>query len=414
LSVKKVVEGDEFFLVLKYLAVVAAFLTSPKGEPMNNPRFGMAFLSRVLAFAFLVSDDVCSSKAQIKPEAFHRVIDGAEVDLYTLTNSNGLEATITNYGGIVVSLKVPDKNGKIEDVVLGYDTLNDYLGSTPYFGALVGRYGNRIAKGKFSLDGIEYQLAQNNGENSLHGGLKGFDKVVWQAEKVESSEGPALKLTYTSKDGEEGYPGALHCTVTYTLTNKNCLKIEYEAETDKPTVANLTHHSYFNLKDGGASDILGHQLMIKASKFTPVDKGLIPTGELRPVASTPFDFNQPTAIGARVENDDEQLQLGKGYDHNWVLDRQGKEVELVASLYEPTSGRLMEVLTTEPGLQFYCGNFLDGTNKGKGGTVYQHRNGLCLETQHFPDSPNHPDFPTTELKPGEKYTQTTIYCFSTK
>ena len=381
---------------------------------MNIPRDGLAVLGLTLAFTLFMSDYVYSSQAQIKPEAFHRTIDGSQVDLYTLKNSNGLEAAITNYGGIVVSLKVPDKNGKPGDVVLGYDTLNDYIGSTPYFGALIGRYANRIAKGRFTIDGVEYQLAQNNDSNALHGGRKGFDKVVWQAEKVDSSDGPALKLTYTSKGGEEDYPGALRCAVTYTLTNKNELKIEYSAETDKPTFVNLTNHSYFNLKDGGASDILGHELMIRASKFTPVDKSLIPTGELKPVAGTPFDFNKPTVIGARVENEDEQLKFGKGYDHNWVLDRQGKDLELVASVYEPISGRFMEVLTTEPGLQFYCGNFLDGTNKGKGGTVYQHRTGLCLETQHFPDSPNHPDFPTTELKPGEKYTQTTAYRFSAK
>jgi aldose 1-epimerase len=381
---------------------------------MTTPRDGLAVLGPALAFALFMSDYVSSSKAQIKPEAFRRIIDGSQVDLYTLKNTNGLEATITNYGGIVVSLKVPDKSGTSGDVVLGYDTLNGYIGSTPYFGALIGRYGNRIAKGRFTIDGVEYQLAQNNDSNALHGGRKGFDKVVWQAEKVDAADGPALKLTYTSKDGEEDYPGTLRCTVTYTLTNKNELKIEYTAETDKPTFVNLTHHSYFNLKDAGASDILGHELMIKASKFTPVDKGLIPTGELKPVAGTPFDFNKPTAIGARVENDDEQLKFGKGYDHNWVLDRQGKELELVATLYEPTSGRFMEVLTTEPGLQFYCGNFLDGTNIGKGGTAYQHRTGLCLETQHFPDSPNHPDFPITELKPGEKYTQITVYRFSAK
>jgi aldose 1-epimerase len=383
---------------------------------MYMPRHGLGILGPALAVALCMSNYVCSSKAQIKPEAFHRTIDGSQVDLYTLKNSNGLEATITNYGGIVVSLKVPDKNGKLGDVVLGYDNLNDYIGfiNGPYFGALIGRYGNRIAKGRFTIDGVEYQLSVNNDPNSLHGGRKGFDKVVWQAEKVDTSDGPALKLTYTSKDGEENYPGTLRCTVTYTLTNKNCLKIEYAAETDKPTFVNLTHHSYFNLKDGGASDILGHELMIKASKFTPVDKGLIPTGELRAVAGTPFDFNKPTAIGARVEADDEQLKFGKGYDHNWVLDRQGKDLESVASVYEPTSGRFMEVLTTEPGMQFYCGNFLNGTNKGKDGTVYQHRNGFCLETQHFPDSPNHPNFPSTELKPGEKYTSTTAYCFSTK
>jgi aldose 1-epimerase len=379
---------------------------------MTIPHAGLGVVGVTLAFTLIMSD--YSSQAQIKPEAFHRIIDGSQVDLYTLKNSNGIEATITNYGGIVVSLKVPDRNGKLGDVVLGYNTLNDYIGSTPYFGALIGRYGNRIAKGRFTIAGVEYQLAQNDDSNALHGGRKGFDKVVWQAEKVDSSEGAALKLTYTSKDGEEDYPGTLRCTVIYTLTNKNELKIEYFAETDKPTVVNLTNHSYFNLKDGGASDILGHELMIRASKFTPVDKGLIPTGELKPVAGTPFDFNQPTAIGARVENEDEQLKFGKGYDHNWVLDRPGKGLELVASVYEPNSGRFMEVLTTQPGLQFYCGNSLDGTNKGKSGTVYQHRAGLCLETQHFPDSPNHPDFPTTELRPGEKYRQTTVYRFSTK
>ena len=309
---------------------------------------------------------------------------------------------------------MPDKNGKLTDVVLGYDDLCDYLANTPYFGAIVGRYGNRIGKAKFTLGGVDYHLVANNNENSLHGGRQGFDKVVWKAERLNTGDGPALKLTYTSKDWEEGFPGNLSCTVTYTLTNKNCLKIEYAAETDKPTVVNLTHHSYFNLKDAGASDILGHELMIKASKFTPVDQGLIPTGELRAVAGTPFDFNKPTAIGARVGNDDEQLKFGRGYDHNWVLDRQGKDLELVASVYEPTTGILMEVLTTEPGLQFYCGNFLDGTNKGKCGIVYQHRTGFCLETQHFPDSPNHPNFPSTELKPGEKYTSATVYCFSTK
>jgi aldose 1-epimerase len=379
---------------------------------MTIPCAELSVVGFTLALTLIMSDH--SSQAQIKSEAFHRVIDGSQVDLYSLKNSNGLEAKITNYGGIVVSLKVPDRNGQLDDVVLGYDKLNDYIGSTPYLGALIGRYGNRIAKGRFTIDGVEYQLAQNDDSNSLHGGRKGFDKLVWQAEKVDSNEGPALKLTYTSKDGEEDYPGALRCTVIYTLTNKNELKIDYFAETDKPTFVNLTNHSYFNLKDGGASDISGHELMIRASKFTPVDKGLIPTGELKPVAGTPFDFKQPTAIGARVENDDEQLKFGKGYDHNWVLDRQGKDLELVASVYEPSSGRFMEVLTTQPGLQFYSGNSLDGTNKGKGGTVYQHRAGFCLETQHFPDSPNHPEFLTTELKPGEKYTQTTVYRFSTK
>jgi aldose 1-epimerase len=352
--------------------------------------------------------------AQIKPEAFHRVVDGSQVGLYTLKNSNGLEANITNYGGIVVSLLVPEKSGRLGDVVLGHDNLNDYLSNKHYFGALIGRYGNRIAKGRFTIDGVEYQLARNNGSNALHGGHKGFDKVVWEAEEINADDGPALKLTYSSEDGEENYPGILRCTVTYTLTKTNGVKIEYAAETDKPTIVNLTHHSYFNLKDGGASDILGHELMIKASRFTPVDKDLIPTGELRPVAGTPFDFQKPTTIGARVEQDDEQLKFGRGYDHNWVLDRQGSDPELAATVYEATSGRFMEVLTTEPGLQFYCGNLLEGTKKGKGSTVYQPRTGFCLEAQHFPDSPNHPVFPTTELRPGQKYTQTTVYRFSTK
>jgi aldose 1-epimerase len=244
---------------------------------MTTLRDGLPILGSALAFAFFTSDYVCSSQAQVKPEAFHRIIDGAQVDLYTLKNSNGLEAQITNYGGIVVSLKIPDKSGKLGDVVLGFETLNDYIGSTPYFGALIGRYGNRIAKGRFTIDGVEYQLAQNNDSNALHGGRKGFDKVVWRAQRIDTSEGPGLKLTYTSKDGEEDYPGNLRCTVTYTLTDKNELRVEYMAKTDKSTYVNLTHHSYFNLKDGGATDILGHQLMIKASKFTPVDKGLIPT-----------------------------------------------------------------------------------------------------------------------------------------
>ena len=320
---------------------------------MFTLRRGLVVVGPALALAIFLAVYVRTSNAQVNPEAFRRKIDGSQVELYTLKNKNGLEATITNYGGIVVSLSVPDKNGKLGDVVLGYDTLNDYIGNTPYFGSLIGRYGNRIAKGRFTISGVDYQLAQNNAENSLHGGRKGFDKVVWQAEKLDTPEGPALKLTYTSKDGEENYPGTLRCEVIYTLTNNNELKIQYTAETDKPTFVNLTHHSYFNLKDAGASDILGHELMIKSDKFTPVDKGLIPTGELRPVAGTPFDFNKPTAIGARVESDDEQMKFGKGYDHNWVLNRQGKDLELVASLYEPTTGRFMEVLTTEPGLQFY-------------------------------------------------------------
>jgi aldose 1-epimerase len=313
----------------------------------------------------------------------------------------------------VISLEVPDRSGKLADVVLGYDNLQDYIKNNPYFGSIVGRYGNRIAKGRFSLDGADYKLAVNNGENHLHGGIKGFDKVVWKAESVNKSNAVGVKMTYLSKDGEEGYPGSLTSTVTYLLTNDNELKIEYSAVTDKPTPVNLTHHGYFNLT-GCSRDILAHELMLNADRFTPVDAGLIPTGELRPVKGTVMDFTKPTAIGARINSDYEQIKFGGGYDHNWVLNRSGKGLSLAATLYEPTTGRLMEVLTTEPAIQFYSGNFLDGTITGKGGIVYKHRFGLCLETQHYPDSPNKPGFPSTVLRPGQKYTQTTVYRFSAK
>jgi len=341
--------------------------------------------------------------------AFGKTSDGQNVDLYTLTNKNGMQVAITNFGGIVVRIKVADRHGKVEDVVLGYDSLDGYVSDKSYFGAVVGRYGNRIAQGKFTLDGATYTLARNNGENSLHGGIKGFNKAVWEAREVAAKEGPSVELTYTSKDGEEGYPGNLSVKVVYTLTDRNELKIDYSATTDKKTVLNLTNHSYFNLNPGG-SDILQHILMIQADKFTPVDAGLIPTGELRSVAGTPFDFRKPTAIGARIEQDDEQLKLGKGYDHNFVLS--GKGVGLAARVVEPTTGRVLEVLTSEPGVQFYSGNFLDGSAKGKANKAYAQRAAFCLETQHFPDSPNHQKFPTTELKPGEKYHSTTIYKFS--
>jgi aldose 1-epimerase len=341
--------------------------------------------------------------------AFGKTPDGQNIDLYTLTNKNGMQVAITNFGGIVVGIKVADRHGKAGDVVLGYDSLDGYVSDKAYFGAIVGRYGNRIAQGKFTLDGATYTLARNNGENSLHGGTKGFNKAVWEAREVAAKDGPSMELTYTSKDGEEGYPGNLAVKVVYTLTERNELKIDYSATTDKKTVLNLTNHSYFNLNPAG-SDILRHVLMIDADKFTPVDSGLIPTGELKSVAGTPFDFRKPTAIGERIEQDDEQLKLGKGYDHNFVL--KGKGVELAARVVEPTTGRVLEVLTDQPGVQFYSGNFLDGTARGKGGKVYQQRSAFCLETQHFPDSPNHPKFPTTELKPGEKYRSTTIYKFS--
>ena len=352
------------------------------------------------------------NQARVQKQAFGKTADQQSVDIYTLTNAHGMEAKITNYGGVVVSLKAPDRNGKMDDVVLGYDNLDGYLNDKRYFGGIIGRYGNRIAKGKFSLNGQTYTLATNNGENHLHGGIKGFDKQIWQASEVNDPKGASLKLTYLSKDGEEGYPGNLSVTVVYTLTNDNELKIDYSATTDKDTVVNLTNHSYFNL--AGKGTILNHEVMLNADKFTPTDKGAIPTGELRPVKGTPMDFTQPTAIGARIEQQDEQLIFGKGYDHNWVLNSGGGTLALAARVTEASSGRVMEVWTTEPGIQFYTGNFLDGTITGKDGQAYVQRSGFCLETQHFPDSPNKPSFPSTVLKLGQKYATTTVYKFSAK
>ena len=349
-------------------------------------------------------------KGTLTHSRFGQLPDGTPVELYTLRNSHGMEAQIMTYGGIVTSLKVPDKRGKLDDVVLGYDTLDAYLKSTPYFGALIGRYGNRIAKGQFSLDGVTYTLATNNGVNALHGGLKGFDKVIWTARPLPTANGPSLIMTYVSRNGEEGYPGNLLVTAVYSVTEDNALKVEFTATTDRKTVVNLTHHSYFNLR--GSGDVLGHIVTINADKFTPVDGGLIPTGELRPVAGTPFDFMTPSAIGARIgQTQDEQIVLGQGYDHNWVLNKRGSELSLAAKVHEPLTGRTMEVWTTEPATQFYTGNFLDGTLVGKGGWTYQKRNGFCFEPQHYPDSPNHPAFPSTELKPDETYRNTIIYKF---
>ena len=345
-------------------------------------------------------------------EAFGRLEDGTAVDIYTLKNAKGAEARITNYGGIVVSLKMPDRKGQFGDVVLGYDTLEEYVKKNPYFGCLVGRYGNRIAKGRFTLDGKEYALATNNGANHLHGGVKGFDKVVWAAKPMAGKDGQALELRYVSKDGEEGYPGNLSVTAVYTLTEDNALQLEYTATTDKPTIVNLTQHSYFNL--AGDGDILGHEVMIEADKFLPIDETLIPTGEVRPVRGTPMDFAKAMAIGARIAKEDEQLKFGKGYDHCWVLTKPPGGIGLAARVYEPTTGRVLEVLTTEPGLQFYSGNFLDGTNVGKGGRVYKFRTGLCMEPEHFPDSPNKPRFPSVVLRPGEEYKNTIIYRFSVR
>jgi aldose 1-epimerase len=342
---------------------------------------------------------------------FGRTGDGVNARIFTLTNKNGLEARITNYGGIVVSLKTPDRNGAMADVVLGFDTLAGYISSpSPYFGALIGRYGNRIGHARFTLDGVEYKLAANNGENSLHGGTHGFNEKIWTPRELPDG---GLELTYLSKDGEEGYPGNLKTIVTYRLTDDNSLTIDYSATTDKDTVLNLTNHSYFNLKGAGQGDILGHMLTLTADRFTPVDAGLIPTGELRAVSGTPFDFTKSTAIGSRIERNDEQLKLGKGYDHNWVLNNFNKpgNSALAARVVEPTSGRVMEVYTTQPGIQFYTGNFLDGTIKGKGGKAYRQRYGFCLETQHFPDSPNKPSFPSTVLKPNQKFHSTTVFKF---
>lgn len=346
-------------------------------------------------------------KMSIEKQAFGKTTDGKNVDLYTLTNANGLKARIMTYGGIVTSLQVPDRNGNFADIVLGYDTLDEYIKDTPYFGAIVGRYGNRIAKGKFTLNGIEYTLATNDGPNHLHGGIKGFDKVVWNAEEIQNRTSIGLKLTYLSKDGEEGYPGNLNCTVIYSLTNDNEFKIEYEAETDKTTVLNLTHHGYFNLAGHNSGDILGHQLMINADHFTPVDDTLIPTGQIKPVKDTPMDFTKPMPIASRI------AQVKGGYDHNYVLNNVDGSLQLAASVYEPKTGRVMEIYTTQPGIQFYSGNFLNGSNKGKG-TVYNKHNGLCLETQHFPDSPNKPQFPSVVLKPSEKYSHLTMHKFSVR
>ena len=354
-----------------------------------------------------------SGSTEKKP--FGKTPDGQPVDLYVLSNKNGVEAAITNYGGAVVSLKVPDRNGKFGDVVLGYDALDGYVNDKSYFGAIVGRYGNRIGHAQFSIDGKTYTLAKNNGENSLHGGIKGFNKAVWAAKELPAKNGQSLELTYLSKDGEEGFPGNLHVRVVYTLTDSNELKIEYSATTDKKTVVNLTNHTYFNLAGPGSGDILGHQLVIEADKFTPVDASLIPTGELRDVPGTPLDFGKATAIGARIDQDDEQLKLGHGYDHNFVLRRAaGAPISLAARVVEPNTGRVLEVWTTEPGVQFYTGNFLDGTARGKGGLTYARRSAFCLETQHFPDSPNQPKFPSVVLNPGEKYSTTTTYKFTTE
>lgn len=350
-----------------------------------------------------------SRSGKITREIFGKMPDGREVYLFVLENSKGAQVAICNYGGTVVSLLVPDRAGKLGDVVWGYDHFDGYLTNSPYFGCIIGRYGNRIAKGRFTLDGKTYQLATNDGPNHLHGGLKGFDKVLWDATPMMTEAGPALKLTYVSKDGEEGYPGTLKVTAVYTLTEDNALRLDLSATTDKPTICNLTHHSYFNL--AGKGDILDHVVYMPADHYTPVDETLITTGEIAPVDGTPFDFRKPTTIGARINQDHPQLKFGRGYDHNWVYNKRIGELTLMARVSEPSSGRVMEVWSTEPGMQFYSGNFLDGTIVGKGGQVYKFRSAFCMEPQHYPDSPNKPNFPSVVLRPGETYKNTIIYKF---
>ncbi len=383
---------------------------------MNRRILASLVLAAVVVYAS-GCETQCSAKTSkepgemsVKVEPFGKTADGQAVEIVTMTNSNGIAAKITTYGGILVSMEVPDRNGKLGDVVLGFDKLDGYLKPHPCFGAIIGRYANRIGGAKFKLDGSEYKLAANDGNNTLHGGIKGFDKVVWKIEKAEAKGNRAeLKLGYLSKDGEEGFPGNLKCIVTYALTADNELEIKYEATTDKPTVVNLTNHAYWNLAGQGNGDVLGHELMINADKYTAVNKGLILTGELKSVLDTPLDFTKPMTIGSRIR----QVDMG-GYDHNYVLNGKAGQMKLAARVYEPTSGRVMEIQTTEPGVQFYSSNWLDGTLKGKQGKVYNKHGALCLETQHYPDSPNKPEFPSVVLRPGEKYKTVTVHKFTTK
>ena len=350
----------------------------------------------------------------VNKEFFGKTTDGDNVDQYTLKNSNGMEVSIISYGGIITSWKAKDREGNYRDIVLGFDNLSDYETSSPYFGALIGRYGNRIREGKFSLDGVEYNLAVNNGENHLHGGLKGFDKVIWDVEEEVNDKSASLILRYTSPDMEEGYPGNLDVKVTYTLTFDDELRVRYEAETDKKTVVNLTQHSYFNLSAGLNRDILSHEITIDADSYLPVNQTLIPTGELTGVGGTPFDFRASKRVGDDINEEDIQLTFGNGYDHCWVLNKQDEGIRIVASAYDPISGRLLEVSSDQPGIQFYSGNFLDGTLESKDGGNYEFRSGFCLETQHYPNSPNQEGFHSVILNPGEKYDTNTIFRFSTR
>ncbi len=367
-------------------------------------------MKKLAAVLFTIGSVTSHAQTTVRRADFGKTRGGAAVRIFTLTNHNHAEVSILTYGGIVQSLKMPDREGKLDDVVLGFDTITVYEDNAgPFFGALIGRYANRIGGARFSLNGVEYKLDKNNDANTLHGGSHGFDKAIWAARELGDG---GLELTYLSKDGEQGFPGNLKATVQYHLTDANELKIDYSATTDKPTVVNLTNHSYFNLKGAGEGDVTRHVLTINADRYTPVDSGLIPTGELRAVAGTPFDFRKPAAMGSRIEQNDEQLKLGHGYDHNWVLN--GSGMKLAARVEEPSSGRVLEVSTTEPGVQFYTANFLDGTIRGKGGRTYPRRGAFCLETQHFPDSPNKPMFPSVVLNPGETYRTTTVFKFSAK
>jgi len=379
---------------------------------MMPRRFSVIVAILVFAIPAILLAQSTSSKTEVQQKPFG-ARDGRPVILYTLTNSRGVEISAMNYGGIIQSIRVPDRDGKFADIVLGHDTAEGYIPNPPFLGAIVGRYANRIAKGTFTLDGKTYTLPKNDGPNTLHGGIaKTFDKVLWEGRPLKEKNG--VSFTYLSADGDDGFPGNLKVTVTYVLTESNELVIDYEATTDKDTPINVSQHSYFNLKGEGNGDILDHEIMINADKFTPVDKNLIPTGELRPVEGTPLDFRKSTKIGARIDDNYEQLVLAHGYDHNFVINRQGPGLTLAARVYEPTTGRVLEVTTTQPGIQFYSGNFLDGSVTGKSGHVYKRRYGFCLETQHFPDSPNHPEFPTTILKPGQKFHQQTVFTFSAK
>lgn len=376
----------------------------------------LLFMLCLPLLSLAMGSGVASSTAgahMIKKEAFGSMPDGKAVELYTLTNTHGIEVRVMTYGGIIVSVQTPDKKGHFADITLGFDTLAEYVAHNPFFGALVGRYGNRIGNAKFTLDGKEYHLAKNNGPNSLHGGLKGFDKVLWQAQPFQKSAEVGLVLKYTSADGEEGFPGILHVTVTYTLNDRNEFSLDYQATTDKATPINLTNHTYFNLSGEGSGSILGEELMLNADHYTPVDATLIPTGVIASVKGTPLDFTKPTPIGARINDKFEQMVFGSGYDHNFVINRQGPELALAARVYDPTSGRVLEVDTTEPGVQFYTANHLDGVH-GKHGHIYNARDAFCLETQHYPDSPNKPDFPSAILRPGRIYHSTTVWRFSAR